>query len=51
MRQEMMESWNAVASAEPISTSLEIDNHTHTSSLNFYRPDALLDAQQTLSKL
>jgi len=26
------------------------DNHTNTSSLNFYRPNALPDAQPTVSK-
>ena len=30
--------------------SLQIDNHTNTSSLNVYRPDALPDAQPTASK-
>ena len=30
--------------------SLQIDNHTNTSSLNFYRPDALPGAQATVSK-
>ena len=42
-----------VASAGPyatICTSLQTDNHTNTSSLNFYRPDALSDAQPTVSK-
>jgi len=29
-----------------ICTSLLTDNHTNTSSLNFYRPDALPDAQR-----
>jgi len=28
----------------------DTDNHTSTSSLNFYRPDGLSDAQSTLSK-
>jgi len=43
----------AVASAGPyatICTSLQTDNHTNTSSLNFYRPDALPDAQPVVSK-
>ena len=31
-------------------TSLQTDNHTNTTSLNFYRPDALHDAQRTVSK-
>jgi len=30
-----------------ICTSLQTDNHASTSSLNFYRPDALPDAQST----
>ena len=33
---------------QTICTSLHTDNHTNTSSLNFYRPDALPDAQQTV---
>ena len=41
----------AVASAGPYAnTSLQTDNHTNTSSLNFYRPGALSDAQPTVSK-
>jgi len=54
MRQEMIGfgdgsgiSWTIY---EIICTSLQIDNHTNTSSLNFYRPDALPDAQPTVSK-
>ena len=38
----------AVASAGPYANNLHLtqtDNHTNTSSLNFYRPDALHDAQ------
>jgi len=38
---------DAVASADDmqtICTSLQTDNHTNTSSLNFYRLDALPDA-------
>ena len=31
-------------------TSLQTDNHTSTSSLNFYRPDAVPDAQPTVSE-
>jgi len=34
---------------QTICTSLQTDNHTTTSSLNFYRPDALPDAQPTVS--
>ena len=33
-----------------ICTSLQTDNHTNTSSLNFYRLDTLPDAQTTVSK-
>ena len=36
--------------AQQICTSLQTDNHTNTSSLNVYRPDALPDAQPTVSK-
>jgi len=41
-----------VASAVPYANNLhlETDNHTNTSSLNFYRLDALPDAQPTVSK-
>ena len=48
----MMEFWDAVASAGPyaICTSVHTDNHTNTPSLNFYKPDALPDAQPTVSK-
>jgi len=35
---------------QTVCTSLQTDNHTNTSSVNFYRPDALPDAQPTLSK-
>jgi len=53
MRQEITGFWDAVASAGPyanICTSLQTDNYTNTSSLNFYRPDAIPDAQTTVSK-
>jgi len=33
-----------------IYTSLQTDNHTNTSSVSFYRPDVLPDAQPTVSK-
>jgi len=49
----MMGFWNAVAAAGPYAnncTSLQTENHTNTSSLNFYRPDGLPDAQPTVSK-
>jgi len=35
---------------QTICTLLETDNHTNTSSLNFYRLDGLPDAQPTVSK-
>jgi len=42
---------DTVASAGPyaICTLLQADDHTNTSSLNFYRSDALSDAQRTVS--
>jgi len=33
-----------------VSTSLQTDNHTRTTPLSFYRPDALPAAQPTASK-
>ena len=46
--------WDAVASVGPYANNLHLapdrDNHTNTSSLSFYRPDALPDAQPTVSK-
>jgi len=55
MRQEMMGFRGAVASAGPYASnllysSLQTDKHTNTSLFNFYRPDALPDAQPTVSK-
>ena len=35
---------------QTICTSLQTDNHTNTSSFNFYRPDTLPDASPTVSK-
>jgi len=35
---------------QTICTSLQTDNHTNTSSVNAYRPDALPDAQPTVLK-
>ena len=35
---------------QTICTSHQTDNHTNISSLNFYRPDALPDAQPIVSK-
>jgi len=40
----------ASAGLQTVCTSLQTDNHTNTSSLNFYRPDALPDAQPTVSE-
>jgi len=42
--------WHQLDRMQTICTSLQTDNHTNTSSLNFYRPDALPDAQPTVSK-
>jgi len=52
MRQEMIGFWDAVASAGLYANNLHfaLAPHTNTSSLNFYRPDALPDAQPTVSK-
>jgi len=35
---------------QTICTLLQTDNHINTSSLNFYRPDALPDVKATVSK-
>jgi len=49
-----MRFWDAVTSTGPhmqtICTLLQTDYHTNTSSLNFYRLDALPNAQPTVSK-
>ena len=42
--------WHQLDHMQTICTSLQTDNHTNTSSLNFYRPDALPAAQPTASK-
>ena len=42
--------WRQLDHMQAIYTSLQADNHTKTSSLDFYRPDALSDAQPTASK-
>ena len=42
--------WHQLDHMQTICTSLQTDNHTDTSSLNFYRPGALPDAQPTVSK-
>ena len=41
--------WHQLDHMQTICTSLQTDNHTNTSSLNFYRPNALPDAKPTLS--
>jgi len=51
MKQEMVGFGDAVASAGPYANNMHLDqtvNHTNTSSLNFYRSDALPDAQPTV---
>jgi len=51
MKQEMMEwQWHPLGHTQIISTSLDADSHARTTSLNFYRLDALPDAQPTVSK-
>jgi len=45
-----MEIWNAAGPYAKIRTLLQTDNHIYTPSLNFYMPDALPDAQPTVSK-
>jgi len=42
--------WHQLDHMQTTCTSLQTDNHTNTSSLNFYRPDTLHDAQLTVSK-
>jgi len=51
MKQDMMESrWHQLDRMQIICISLQTDNQTSASSLNFYRPDALPDAQLTASR-
>ena len=53
MRQEMLGFCDAVASSGPYAInvpSLQTDNHTNTSSLSFYGPEAVPDAEPTVSK-
>ena len=48
MRQEMMDLWgfgDGSGIMQTTCTSLRTYNHTNTSSITFYRPDALPDAQ------
>jgi len=42
--------WHQLDHMQRICTFLQTHNHTNTSSLNFYRPDALPDDQLTVSK-
>jgi len=42
--------WLQLDHMQTICTSLQTDNHTNTSSLSCYRPDALPDTQPTVSK-
>ena len=42
--------WHQLDHMQTICTLLQTDNHTNTSALNFYRPDALPDTQPTESK-
>ena len=41
--------WHQLDHMQTICTSLQTDNHTNTSSLNFYRLDAIPDTQPTVS--
>jgi len=50
MRQEMMGFRDAVASAGQYANNMHLVPDINTSSLNFYRPDVLPDAQPTVSK-
>jgi len=50
MRQEMTGFGDAVASAGPHANDLHFAPDTNTSSLDFYRPDALTEAYPTVSK-
>jgi len=42
--------WHQLEHMKTICTSLQTDNHTNTSSLNFYKQDVLLDVQPTVLK-
>jgi len=51
MKQEMMGwHWHQPDNMQTICTSFQTDKHAITSSVNFYRPDAIPDAQPTASK-
>jgi len=43
--------WHQLDHMQTICTSLQTDSHNNTASLNFYRPDALPDAQSTVKAL
>jgi len=47
-REMMGMQWRQLDHMQTVCTSLQTDNHTNTSSLHFYRPDALPDAQPTM---
>jgi len=48
MKQEMIRwEWHQFDHTQIICISLQTDNHASTSSLSFYRPDALPDARPT----
>jgi len=42
--------WHQLDHMQTICTLLQTDNYTNTSSVNYYRPDALRDAQPTVSE-
>jgi len=42
--------WHQLDRMQTVFALLQTDNHTNTSSLIFYRPDALPDTQTTVSK-
>jgi len=51
IKQEMMGwQWHQLDHMQIICTLLQTDNHASTSSLNFYRPVAVPDAQPTVLK-
>jgi len=42
--------WCQLVHVQTVCTLLQTDNHTNTSSLNFYSPNALADSQPVVSK-
>jgi len=42
--------WHQLDHMRTVCTSFQMDNHTSTPSLNFFRPDVLPDAQPPMSK-